>query len=97
MEKFMLYSALLNDQIAEMFEEDSPNHIDLKELNDEENLKAFFHALSTVVPCSFFNRWVTNQELNHLEYNHLANKLCFEYCKPDAGREDKPESLIITG
>jgi hypothetical protein len=78
MEKWITYAALLNDQIIAMFEEDSENPIDIKELQDEENLKAFFHALSTVMPCQLFNQMV-KQDNNILEYNHITNSLVFEY------------------
>jgi len=52
--------------------------IDLKDLDSEENLQAFFHALSTVVPCDIFNRIIGDNK-NHIEFNHTANLLCFVF------------------
>ncbi len=77
-EKVILYAALINDQIISMFDEDSERQIDIKDLNAEENLKAFFHALSTVAPTAIFNK-MCQDDKNHLEFNHLANQLCFEF------------------
>lgn len=83
MEKSIQYAALISSQLAEMFQEDSPNHIDLKELlKDGENIKAFLHALSNIVPCVIYNNWCKENK-NNLEWNHIANQLVFENAKFD--------------
>ncbi len=76
--KWVEYATLIQPKIKELFDKDSDNCIDIEDLNDEDNLQAFFHALSTVVPCDFFNRIVGDNK-NHLEYNHTANLLCFGF------------------
>lgn len=80
MEKDINYAILISSQIQEMFEEDSDNHIDPDEFLDGENFKKFLHALSTMVPTGLYNN-ITGDSKNNLEYNHIANILCFEYSK----------------
>ena len=77
-EKWMTYAVLIQEQICEMFQSGSNNHIDSSELQDENNLKDFLHALMNVVPCSVYGK-LTGDEKNFLETNHIANQLCFEY------------------
>lgn len=74
------YAIKINEQIAQMFDSDSDNHIDIADFEDSEKLKAFLHALSNMVPAMVFNK-LTAQEKNFLEYNHFANTLCFEFLK----------------
>lgn len=50
-----------------------------EELQDTENFKALLHAISTIIPNRIYNQF-SEGELDNLEYNHLANKLCFEFC-----------------
>ncbi len=80
MEKHIEYAIKIREKVLELFEDEYDNSIDINELNDEENLKSFFHALSTVVPCDTFNQMVGDNK-HHLEYNQLANSLCFEFSK----------------
>jgi len=79
-EKWVQYAAQIQPKIAELFSEESDWKIDLQELEDEENLKAFFHALATVVPCDFFNK-IVGDDKNHVAFNHTANLLCFQFVK----------------
>lgn len=82
MEKFISYAARIQDQVLKMFEDDAENYIDLQEFEDQENFKQFLHAISTVVPTSLFNKIADkSEERNHLEFNQMANSLCFEYCE----------------
>lgn len=77
--KFIRYATMITSQIGDMFSnEDSSNFIDLEELNEGDNLKHFFHALSTVAPTHLFNKFM-NDNKDHLEFNHVANHLCFEF------------------
>ena len=50
---------------------------------DDENMTDFMHALANVAPTMIFNG-LTGANKNHLEFNHIANQLCFQYM-------DKPE------
>ena len=70
--KYAVYAALIVDKIKELFEEDA---IPLEELEDEENFQAFFHAFASVAPCSVFNTF-NQSTISHIEFNHIANKLC---------------------
>lgn len=77
-EKWVEYAAILNAHISKVFTDEADSQIDIQDLNDEENLQAFFHALSTVVPCHIFNK-VCGDNKKHIEYNHTANLLCFKF------------------
>jgi len=76
--KWVQYAVILEAHIKKVFTDDADVKIDIEELDSEENLQAFFHALSTVVPCDIFNRMIGDKK-NHLEYNHTANLLCFGF------------------
>ncbi len=79
-EKYCEYAAKILSQIQEMFDDECENHIDISELQEGDNLKHFFHALASVAPGMIFNKF-TNDDKNHLEFNHVANLLCFEFGK----------------
>ena len=76
------YATILTGKLQELFDGDfeSDWHISKDEFDDEEgnNLTHFFHALATVMPCHMFNN-ITGNDKNHLEFNHLANQLVFQY------------------
>ena len=74
--KMAEYAMLINEAVAEMIEEKSLS----EELGDSENLTTFIHALATVAPTHFYNS-VTGDEKQHLQFNHMANQLCFQYMK----------------
>lgn len=74
------YAVILQPVFAEIFNPDSPNYIDPKQFEDDDNLKAFMHALATAGPCFIFNM-ITGENKNHLEFNHVANALVFEFSK----------------
>lgn len=76
--KWIQYSAQILSAITDMFDEDNEYHIDTKELMEGNNLTEFFHALANVAPAHLFNK-LTGDEKNHLEFNHIANQLCFQY------------------
>lgn len=78
MDKSIQYAAILSSQFSEIFDTDHANSIDLEDFEESENIKAFIHALASLLPCSIYNR-LTGDNKNHLEFNHLANQLCFEY------------------
>lgn len=61
--------------VSEMIQdEDNENFINLKEVD----LTDFIHALSNVMPCYVYEK-LTGQDKNQLEFNHIANQLCFQY------------------
>ena len=70
------YSIKILSKIEDLIREDE----DLQsELGDEVNFQCFLHAISTMIPNGLYNGF-TGDDLDNLEYNHLANKLCFEIC-----------------
>jgi len=71
---------MLSGKIAEIFDEESEYYIDQEELQEGENLTHFFHALANVMPTHLFNK-ITGDDKNHLEFNHIANQLVFQYSK----------------
>ena len=60
--------------------EDSEFHINVSELEEGQNLTDFIHALANLVPATVYTE-LTNDDKNLLEFNHLANQLCFQYGK----------------
>lgn len=59
--------------INEIFDEDSDHFTEIKpsELTD------FIHALANVVPTIIYEK-ITGETVNMLEFNHIANRLCFQ-------------------
>ena len=75
--------------IGQCFDEDSEFYIDQEELMEGQNLTRFIHAMANLVPNIFFTK-LTGQEKNNLEFNHLANTLCFQYSTKE--KEDDKEN-----
>jgi len=74
--KWMLYAAQINDKIVEL-------------LQDEINMESedfdgtqFLHALATAYPTILYNT-LTGSELGMLEFNHLANRMCFQFAEKE--------------
>jgi len=70
----MQYTALLLTKIGELFEEDENL---MQELSEGTNATEFIHALGNMVPTHFYNQ-LTSENLQILEFNHLANRLVFQ-------------------
>lgn len=85
-EKYLQYAAMITGAIGSMFEEDSEWAVDQEELMEGDNLTHFIHALANVAPAHVFNN-LTGDSKNHLEFNHVANQLCFQYM--NKAREEK--------
>lgn len=77
-EKWIQYSAKILGAITDMFDEENEYQIDKEELLQGDNLTEFFHALANVAPAHIFNK-LTGSDKNYLEFNHIANQLCFQY------------------
>lgn len=82
MNKAEQYAAKITAHLAEMFEGDCEHKIDLSELGEGNNATDFTHALANIAPNLFINR-LTGQRKNLLQFNHMANHLCFQYLKSD--------------
>lgn len=78
--KYLQYAALLTAAIADLLDNDSVSefHIDSSELEEGDNLTQFFHALANLMPTMLFNN-ITGNDKNHLEFNHIANQLVFQF------------------
>ena len=72
------YAQKLLFHIKQIFEDDCENQISKDELMENDNMKSFFHALSTMVPTHIHNAFMKN-ELDHLGFNQLSNRLVFEF------------------
>lgn len=78
-EQYLQYAAKISSVLSEILtNEDCENYIGLEELQEEDNLKHFIHALATIAPCHLFNK-LTGDDKSWLEFNHVANTLTFEY------------------
>ena len=65
---------LLSGIVDIIQDEDNENFIDLKEVD----LNEFFHALANLTPCIIYEK-ITGDQKDLLEFNHIANNLCFQY------------------
>ena len=73
---------LLLNLADQLQNEDNENYIDINQID----LTDFFHALANVLPTYVFNKH-TGDNKNQLEFNHVANQLCFQYY----AKQDKSE------
>ena len=67
------YAKVIYDKIVQIVKEDDS-------ISEGKNATAFFHALANIVPTLFYNQ-LTGSDVNSLEFNHIANKLVFQYSK----------------
>jgi hypothetical protein len=72
------YAQKILSQLQELFNEDCENYIDLNEMDEGDNTTRFIHALATIAPALIVNK-LTNQDLDGLGFNHLANRICAQY------------------
>lgn len=81
-DKYIHYASLISAQIASMFKEDCEYYISIDELAEDDNATQFIHALATLAPANLYCK-LTHQDLTGLEFNHVANVLCFQFQKHD--------------
>jgi len=74
------YTIKLLSAIQGVFDQDNDNFIGMDELKESDNLTHFFHALANMAPNYVYNE-ITGDDLNNLDFNHVANKLVFQYAK----------------
>jgi hypothetical protein len=79
-DKVIEYSKKIIQALEELFKEESDCFISQEELLDGDNLTHFFHALGNVVPANLYSQ-TTGEDINILDFNHIANKLCFQNAK----------------
>lgn len=80
------YTMRLAQQVSDIFKDESDNHIDFKELKEGDNMTLFFHALTNVVPAFVWNKF-SDAPTDILGMNHNANRMIFQYAKPDHEQE----------
>lgn len=81
-ERYPEFAAVILDKIAPLFDTDSDDFTySLQQLSDDEELTEFIFALACVVPAMFYNE-IAGEDKNYLQFNHLANQLCFQFTKP---------------
>jgi len=91
-DKNLEYASKIIGALSELFDKDSDSDfkIDLDEFNEGDNLTEFFHALANIAPSYFYQKF-TGDEKQALEFNHLANQLCFKFALRDE-REQKDDT-----
>lgn len=67
----------VNEALADIFNEESENCI-LEYLEDHGT--EVFNVISNLVPCKFYNS-LTGNNLNIIDFNHVANKLAWQSIK----------------
>lgn len=78
-EKHLQYAEQIIGALGELLQEGSGDwNIDVDELGDEGNLTHFMHALANIASAHIYNE-LTGDNKNQLDFNHVANKLCFQY------------------
>lgn len=78
------YAIVIQSKLSELFEE---SDFDFEDLKNEENLTAFIHALSNIVPKNIYRKLV-GEETDLLGFNHIANRLILKYAIIDEANED---------
>lgn len=76
--KIAEYTMKIEAAIAQMFDEGSEQYISPEDVTEGDNASLFIHALTTVAPTMLYNR-LTSSNVNFLEFNHIANTLCFQF------------------
>jgi hypothetical protein len=94
MEKRFEYAAIISAKITELLDENSESdfHISTEELNEDDNLTEFCHALLNLAPFEIVSI-LSNAAKDVLELNYLANRLCFQFLtqKNDEVKEEGGE------
>ena len=78
MDKHKQYTGKILAQLEQLFDEKCDNHISVEELAEGDNANAFIHALATLAPGFIYSK-LTAQNVDALEFNHIANNLVFQY------------------
>ncbi|MFD2600770.1 hypothetical protein [Flavobacterium suzhouense] len=82
------YTEKILGQLQQLFSEENENRINISELEDNSNASDFFHALANLAPTVVYTK-LTQKEIGTLDFNHIANRLCFQNCFV---KQDSPES-----
>lgn len=77
-EKEFVYAYKLLSKVQELFDNEDGEGITIEELSENNNTTLFIHALANIMPNLVFQK-LTGEQTNNLEFNHVANKLCFQF------------------
>lgn len=90
MEKAMHYTALLSSAILDAIQnEDSEFYIGgNEELEQDDNMTEFSHALLNLAPMMIFQK-LTGNNGNILELNHIANQLVFQFSEKELSKDSQ--------
>ncbi len=77
------YQVKILGALNQVFQEDSEFFISTDELFKGDNATDFFHALANLVPNRIYQELTSNEGLSNLEFNHIANRLCFQFSKKE--------------
>jgi len=77
-EKYNEYTKILYNHLVELLNPENDIHITAEELNKDDNMNHFIHAMASLAPALIFNQMTNNKE-SVLDFNHVANKLCFQF------------------
>lgn len=78
-EKVLRYAVLIAEAVQTLLDPDNENYIGgVDELEEGKNATHFTHALANMAPAMVFAH-LTGSDINLLEFNHMANRLCFQY------------------
>ncbi len=78
-EKVLHYAVLIAEAVQTLLDPDNENYIgSVDELEQGKNATHFTQALANVAPAIVFAN-LTGRDLNLLEFNHMANRICFQY------------------
>lgn len=72
------YATIIYNKIVELFENEEGLKLNIKGMENSLNYTCFLHALANVVPTRLYNK-MSGDNYDHLKFNHLANRLCFQY------------------
>lgn len=89
-EKEFVYAYKLLSKVQELFDNEDGDGITIEELTQGNNTTAFIHALSNIMPNMVFQK-LTGEETNNLEFNHIANRLCFQFSSLHKSNSDVEE------
>lgn len=63
--------------LAEIFNPDSENYIELEDLEDSETNELIL-AMAVKCPCLIYSKLSGDKDINFLTFNHLSNHLLFQ-------------------
>lgn len=89
------YAAMIVGKIFELFHPEN-GEIDVKELNESGGMTDFIHALANLAPNYIYQEF-TGSFTDNLEFNHLANRLVFQYGKIEEGEMTEERAREIAG